>query len=478
MGVTIVVVLLLYLLVQLLSYLVWLLLVLVSASMCLWHYELVCAEVRILTLVRNYDYRSRVGSVIPCQQVALVCSSTSGLDMPPKAMKQITKKADKKVMKKIGKAKGDNAKAGKQTMTKAMKKKPAASQSGHPGDAAGWDAFKMVPFMDKDAGEDNGNAYGHLKIKSDLKRAPAVVKYIQSGDVHSVAGCQSVKDFLRSLERKGDPTWVDEWDIADHKSKKLIMERLKMELDEKSVLTITQKASSGSRVESKQIRGWMSLWEVAEVEKIPFKPEYADLLKDLVADDESKPHPNPRMAKKGWRVYLHIKNKAEEETIYHDEGFEARAKNFVDDQDDFKDAMKAIAATGGKQALAKNSGTDSKMQTGAKKWREQATQVLGKLNEAETEAKGFELDIARELENHSNPALQKTHQRLASSWVKKLNTKNQHVVKMKSIASGVRDDIFNKKGNKFETCIDQANDLLKEWSNEDNKGLLVKLLEF
>ena len=76
------------------------------------------------------------------------------------------------------------------------------------------------------------------------------------------------------------------------------MERLKLQLDEKSVLTIRHQTQAGTRTETKQVRGWMSLWEVADVEKISFDPKYSNLLKDCVADDESKQHPNPTLAKK------------------------------------------------------------------------------------------------------------------------------------------------------------------------------------
>ena len=61
--------------------------------------------------------------------------------------------------------------------------------------------------------------YSHLKMKVDVAKPPALVKYIQQGTVHSAAGCQSVKDFLKSLDKKGDSSWLNEWDACTSMNK-------------------------------------------------------------------------------------------------------------------------------------------------------------------------------------------------------------------------------------------------------------------
>ena len=59
-----------------------------------------------------------------------------------------------------------------------------------------------------------------------------------------------------------------------------------------------------------------------------------------------------------------------------------------------------------------------------------------------------------------------------------MTTKNGQIMKMKTLASNARDDLFDKKDNKFQVSLSQARDLLDEWANDENKGLLTKLLEF
>ena len=157
-----------------------------------------------------------------------------------------------------------------------------------------------------------------------------------------------MKDFLRSLEAKGDPTWIQEWEKAhwngQHDTKKAILERLKMALDEKSVLTVSHNVTSGRQTETNQVRGWMALWEVADVEKIPFKLDNASLLRDVVANDQSKPHPNESLAKKGWRVYYHVKNEHEKEKLYNQEKWDVGNHRDDVDEEDYNSAMLAIRA--------------------------------------------------------------------------------------------------------------------------------------
>ena len=374
------------------------------------------------------------------------------------------------------------AQSGNPGAKKAVLKKPSASQSGNPGDAEGWGAFRIVPYTDQNNGETKGLT--HLKLEGEMKKAPAVCKHIQGGTLHTSTGCQSVKDFLKSLEKKGDGSWLAEWEGANHAHKKAIMERLKLQLDEKSVLTIKQKTSAGTRTEHKQVRGWMSLWEVADVEKIPFDPKYSTLLQDCVADDESKAHPNPQLAKKGWRVYYHVKKKATTETLYHDEGHEADAEMKADDQQDFEAARKAITQAGlGKIAgpsarMTAQSGNPGAITTKASEWKAKADDMIKQLSDAEVAATSLQAEINSAIDNESNPALQRKHANLAGSWAKKLGLKKGFVLKYKTIASTSREDVFDKEGNKFDECLKQATTLKEEWEGENNQTLLNKLMEF
>ena len=117
-------------------------------------------------------------------------------------------------------AKRPTAKAG-------VKKKPSASQSGLPGDAEGWADFQVTPFASPSKNKE-AKFFSPLKLDGDLKRAPVVVKYIQNGELHTGHGLQSIKDFLRSLEKKGDGSWLQEWERANHSDKNAIIDRLKL----------------------------------------------------------------------------------------------------------------------------------------------------------------------------------------------------------------------------------------------------------
>ena len=361
-------------------------------------------------------------------------------------------------------------------------KKPAASQSGDPGDAAGWEDFQIVPFVGKPKNTEE-NPYLHLKLNQELKKAPAVVKHIQGGTLHTSTGCQSVKDFLRSLEKKGDPAWIQEWDAASPTQKKMIMERLKLQLDEKSVLTIKQTTTSGTRTENGVVRGWMALWEVADVEKIPFKPENSGLLKDCVANDQSKPHTNPSLAAKGWREYYHVKKKATQEINYHDDGHIADAEVTPEDEEDFESARKAIRVAGLGRAIG---GSGRYAQPGlpgaflpstkSAKWKAEADEMMKMLGDAEVAAQSLKGELEAAMD--TNPALQQKHATMAGNWAKRLANKKGLVLKTKTIASTAREDAFDKDGNKFSECLNKCKAELDEWDNDSNEGLLKKLLDF
>ena len=364
-----------------------------------------------------------------------------------------------------------------------VKKRPSASQSGPPGDAEGWAEFQLVPFADPSKNKE-AKHFSHLKLEGDLKKAPAVVKYIQNGNLHTGAGLQSIKDFLRSLEKKGDGSWLQEWEQASHSDRKAIIERLKLQLDEKSVLSIKQSTSTGTRTEGGEVRGWMALWEVADVEKIPFKPKYSCLLKDCVELDESKPHDNPTLARKGWRMYYHVKKKATTETTYHDDNHTADAIAEPDDVEDFEAARGAIRQAGlGRIARDPSSSSsafavEDGSKSAASKWKSEADEMIKAISDAENAASSLQGEIATAIENKSNPALQKKHASLAASWVKKLNLKKGFVMKNKTIATNCRSEIFDKEGNKFDECLKQSKALIEEWEGESNLGLLNKLLQF
>ena len=59
--------------------------------------------------------------------------------------------------------------------------------------------FQIVPYTKNEGTKTKGEKnFQHLTLDGEFKKAPAVVKHIQGGTLHSSVGCQSVKDFLPS----------------------------------------------------------------------------------------------------------------------------------------------------------------------------------------------------------------------------------------------------------------------------------------
>ncbi len=358
-----------------------------------------------------------------------------------------------------------------------MMKRPAAASAPS---VVGWEDFAIMPFSNPDASKEAAGAYGHLKLKADMKKAPAVVKHIQNGTLSSTTGCQSVKDFLRSLEKKGDATWLDAWDNANHANKRLIIERMKVELDANNLLTVTHKESSGKRTKTTEIRGWMSLWEVADVEKVPFDPKYNTVLMDLTSTDQSRVHENAALAAKGWRQYYHVKNKAEQEDVYHEVQFTAKSERAADGEDDYEAARTAIGIAGG---VMKNNAKNTSQLADASKpemsaWKARADEMLGRLSAESNSAQQLAMDIEQALVKKTNQAVAKKHVVLATNWAKRLDNKKAQLLKGSSMATHANAAIFKQSDNKFDELIKSSEDVLKDWASSDNKELLQKLMAF
>ena len=235
--------------------------------------------------------------------------------------------------------------------------------------------------------------------------------------------------------------------------------------------TIAKRIAKRTRTEGGEVRGWMALWDVADVEKIPFKPKYYSLLKDCVAQDETKPHHNPTLARNGWMMYYHVKELATTEINYHDDNHTADAVAEPDDVDDFESAREAISQAGlGRIAGHVSSSSHLAIEDGSKsatsKWKSEANEMIKALSDAENAASNLQGEITIAIEKNSNPALQRKHADLAASWVTKLKLMKCFVMKNKISATNCRSEIFDNEGNKFDECIKQSKALLEEWEGE------------
>ena len=78
-------------------------------------------------------------------------------------------------------------------------KRPAAA-NGPPEFSPGWEQFQTVPYLDSHenfAKTSTSDKFGGLSFKSEVTKAPALVKHLNRNTQHTSAGAQSVKDFLK-----------------------------------------------------------------------------------------------------------------------------------------------------------------------------------------------------------------------------------------------------------------------------------------
>ena len=358
-----------------------------------------------------------------------------------------------------------------------IKKKPAKAEPS----LEDWKDFMVVPYANPERSGEAKEAFGHLKVTGKIGKAPAVVKHIQNGTLTSTTGCQSIKDFMKALEKKGDPSWLQAWSSASHANKKLILERLKLELDDKNLLTVVQHDLAGKHTSTEQARGWMALWEVADVEKIPFDSKFSAVLLALVENDESRPHSKPNLAAKGWREYYHVKDKVEVEKVFHEEKTEAKNDRTCDGEEDFEDAKKMIRAAGGASKTEHKSKPKNLTDTSKPlmiAWKSKSDETLSSISGEANAACQLALDIDQAIQKGVNHAVAKKHLVLANTWVKKLENKKSQLLKGVSMANHAREDVFKVEGNKFDDLLESCKVLLESWEGEDNKVLLEKLLDF
>ena len=349
-------------------------------------------------------------------------------------------------------------------------KRPAAAVAGPQVESVSWATFCVVPTS---IPKNNQPSLDHLVLPDSMNKPPALVKHIQNGTLHTSTGCQSVKDFLRSVEKKGDVSWIKAYDGGDQTTKRAVLERLKFVLDEKSLLCVKHSITAGKQTRSREIRGWMSLWEVADVEKIPFDPKYTAVLQSLVSDDDSRPHSKPQLAATGWREYFHVKSKAEVADVLTTEQFVATARPTDMDMADFEMAKRAITAVGGSSSIEGDQGsTCAEPDT---PWTRDAKDVIKRLSDAENQA----TTLAMQIEDHikkGSKHLTKKHGMTARSWASKLSTKKGHIIKLSTLVRTVDPSVVSAPGNKFDKGLREATELIDEWGTVDGKVMLQRLV--
>ena len=121
----------------------------------------------------------------------------------------------------------------------------------------------------------------------------------------------AIRNHLSQLKKEGNATpWENYKQLSSNKQRKEFA--LKLQVDPAgSFCTVSSSSSVTHSNETGAIMDWMSIFEVADVEKIPFCEQNKDILQKLVSKAPSRPHENEALAADGhkqywWNKRLHV----------------------------------------------------------------------------------------------------------------------------------------------------------------------------
>ena len=173
-----------------------------------------------------------------------------------------------------------------------------------------------------------------------------------------------------------------------------------------------------------------------------------------------------------------MKDLGETGDVYRDRSNSAEATEKDVEEDAYKKAKLMIACSGGVRppGAGKNLTGSSAMalESGlVATWKEKATTVMQELASEEAAAKLLAMELGKLV---GGKVVQRKHINLAEGWHKKLSTKRDHILKMKSMLGPQSDAILKNENNKYDNSLDTAHEMLGGWQSEANKELLEKVL--
>ena len=149
------------------------------------------------------------------------------------------------------------------------------------------------------------------KGKSDQKKGLDLMADLKQGQSMGRNAAQAIVDKLKSLKKK-DPEHQGlalYRECNTNEEKRRFGMRLHIDREGAFCKAKENEGIKGNRRAS-VTAGLMSIWEIADIEKIPWKPDCPatmDLLASLVADLDGQPHPNKRLFEQGFMVYPYQK---------------------------------------------------------------------------------------------------------------------------------------------------------------------------
>ena len=103
-------------------------------------------------------------------------------------------------------------------------------------------------------------------------------------------------------------------------------------------------------------RSWMTLWEIAVLDNLPFVDATNDVLIDLVDDCEMKFHENEKLAKEGHKQYWYEKKLAKTETDTKKKEVTTKAIADVADVKEFDEIVDKISTKGNRESSSAEEG--------------------------------------------------------------------------------------------------------------------------
>ena len=165
----------------------------------------------------------------------------------------------------------------------------------------------------------------------------------------------AVKDHLKSLKAQGDATPLEVYEKSNRQEKRNIAMRLHIDKSA-SWLTATEEHSRKAETVGTTKKGWMTLWEIAVLEHLPFVEATKDVLMDLVDDCEVKFHENEKLAKKGHKQYWYEKKLAKTETDTKKKEVTAKTMADVADVKEFDEITDKISSKGNRESSSAEEG--------------------------------------------------------------------------------------------------------------------------
>ena len=239
------------------------------------------------------------------------------------------------------------------TATKASMKKPAGSQASDspwqsdPSLAA---SLALVPL---DAAERAWphRASGILNDDEEIPRGlPPAMLELKNADAWNKDAMTAVPNYLQSLQKRFGldvENILNQYKAAKSEEKRKIAKSLCLAKTNAQLLAV-ETTYCADRVTTGTMSGWVSAFEVWDLEKIPLMPETQALRVAALAVLERRPHPNPLRAKLGEFVFKVNKEMMRRDEAIVEESTSIKANARLKDENDYNQATANLKRAGGK----------------------------------------------------------------------------------------------------------------------------------